>query len=157
MEIEIFSDGREELIMTITKLARNHKAIGELSQAYITARLIEIGYDVLIPRGDNLRYDLVIEDEHGQFWRIQCKTGWMDEANSVIKFATASSYNQTMKEKVWKHYRGQCDYFAVYCPATRAVYLLPVDDVGLTQAMLRLKPTANNQEKGVRWAKDYEI
>jgi PD-(D/E)XK nuclease superfamily protein len=76
---------------------------------------------------------------------------------SVIKFATASSYNYTMKNKVWKDYRGECDYFAVYCPENKGVYLLFVDQVGLTQAMLRLKPTVNNQEKGVRWAKDYEI
>ena len=48
--------------MIITKLERNHKAIGELSQAYIIARLIEIGYNVLVPYGDNLRYDLIIED-----------------------------------------------------------------------------------------------
>jgi hypothetical protein len=139
------------------KLERNHKAIGELSQAYIIARLIEIGYNVLVSYGDSIRYDLIIEDDEGQFWRVQCKTGWMDQARSVIKFATASSYNYTTKEKVWKHYRGQCEYFAVYCPETRGVYLLPVDEVGLTQAILRITPTTNNQEKGVRWAKDYEL
>ena len=143
--------------MLTAKLERNHKAIGELSQAYIVARLIEIGYNVLVPYGDSIRYDLIIEDENGQFWRVQCKTGWMDSAKAVIKFATASSYNYTMKKKVWQHYRGQCEYFAVYCPETRGVYLLPVNEVGLTQAMLRIIPTVNNQEKGVRWAKDYEI
>lgn len=143
--------------MVTARQERNHKAIGELSQAYIIAKLIEVGYNVLIPYGDSIRYDLMIEDENGRFWRVQCKTGWMDKAKSVIKFATASSYNSTMKNKVWRHYRGQCEYFAVYCPETRGVYLLPVDQVGLTQAMLRLKPTENNQEKGVRWAEDYEI
>jgi PD-(D/E)XK endonuclease len=135
----------------------NHKAIGERSEAFITAKLLEAGYEVFKPFGDNLRYDLVIEDADGQFWRIQCKTGWLDEKKSVIKFATASSYNYTMKNKVWRHYRGECEYFAVYCPETRGVYLAPVDQVGVTQTMLRLVPTANNQEKGVRWAKDYEI
>jgi hypothetical protein len=143
--------------MALVKPFRNHKAIGEMSEAYIIAKLIEVGYNVLVPYGDSIRYDLVIEDEDGNFWRVQCKTGWLDKTRSVIKFATASSYNYTMKNKVWKHYRGQCDYFAVYCSETRGVYLLSVEEVGLTQAMLRLVPTANNQEQGVRWAKDYEI
>jgi len=75
---------------------------GERSEAIIIARLLEIGYDVLTPFGDNQRYDLVIEDANGRFWRVQCKMGWMDEGKSVIKFATASSYNHTMKNKRWK-------------------------------------------------------
>jgi hypothetical protein len=99
----------------------NHKAIGERSEAIIIARLLEVGYDVLVPFGDNLRYDLVIECAEGKLWRIQCKTGWMDDEKSVIKFATASSYNHTMKNKKWKDYRGQCEYFAVYCAETRGV------------------------------------
>lgn len=139
------------------KPARNHKATGELSQAHILAQLLEAGYHVLLPYGDNLRYDLVIEDAEGQLLKVQCKTGWIDKQKSVIKFATASSYNHTMKSKMWRHYRGQCEYFAVYCPETKGVYLVPVDEVGVTQMILRLVPTANNQKKGVRWAKDYEI
>ena len=77
------------------KPRQNHKAIGERSEAFIIAKLIEVGYGVLTPFGDNLRYDLVMEDADGIFYRIQCKTGWMDEAKTVIKFATASSYNYT--------------------------------------------------------------
>jgi PD-(D/E)XK endonuclease len=139
------------------KPKQNHKAIGERSEANIIAKLSEAGYYVLRPFGDNLRYDLVIEDADGRFWRIQCKTGWMDKSKSVIKFATASSYNHTMRNKGWKHYRGQCEYFAVYCPENKGAYLVPVDQVGMTQAMLRLVPTVNKQEKGVRWAKNYEL
>ena len=56
-----------------------------------------------------------------------------------------------------KHYRGDVEYFAVYSPDTDKVYLIPIDHVGTTQARLRLVPTANNQEKNVRWAQDYEL
>jgi hypothetical protein len=37
------------------------------------------------------------------------------------------------------------------------VYLIPVDQVGITRTHLRLAPPKNNQEKYVRWAKDYEL
>ena len=142
------------------KPLRNHKAIGEISEAYIIARLIEIGYEVLIPYGDNLRYDLVIEDANGKLWRVQCKTGWMGHNNSYIEFATASSYYHTRAGRTnysQRDYQGQIDYFAVYCATTGKIYFVPIENVGKTRAMLRLQPTKNNQEKGVRWAKDYEL
>ena len=50
------------------------KQLGERSQAHIIARLLEVGYTVLTPYGDSSRYDLVIEDADGKFWRVQCKT-----------------------------------------------------------------------------------
>ncbi len=54
------------------------KQLGERSQAHIIAQLLEAGYSVLAPYGDSSRYDLVIEDAEGQFWRIQCKTAWIE-------------------------------------------------------------------------------
>lgn len=56
-----------------------------------------------------------------------------------------------------RDYRGQVDYFAVYCPETDKVYLVPVEDVGTNEGSLRVEPTLNEQQKGVRWAVDYEI
>ena len=57
----------------------------------------------------------------------------------------------------WRPYRDDVDYFGVYCPDTDAVYLVPISDVPDRGACLRVKPTKNNQAKGVRWAKDYVL
>jgi hypothetical protein len=144
--------------MQPTKTKPNNKAIGELSEAYITARLIELGYDVLQPHGDNLRYDLVIEDEDGKFQRIQCKTGRSN--GEYISFTPASLYYHTRAGRTSygsRSYHGQIEYFAVYCPETRGVYMIPVEHTGTSHMNLRLVPTKNNQEKNVKWAKDYEI
>ncbi|HEX6477487.1 MAG TPA: group I intron-associated PD-(D/E)XK endonuclease [Ktedonobacteraceae bacterium] len=54
---------------------------GQISEAAITTRLLQAGYIVLTPYGGNQRYDLVIEDTDGQFFRIQCKSAWIDENN----------------------------------------------------------------------------
>lgn len=137
---------------------QNPKAVGERSEAIIIAKLVEVGYNVLTPFGDNQRYDLVIEDADGQFWRVQCKTGRSN--GEYIEFAPASLYYHTRAGKTThgsKSYHGQIDYFAVYCPETKGVYLIPVDHAGASQMNLRLTPTANKQKKRVRWAKDYEI
>ncbi len=74
----------------------------------------------------------------------------------LLEIFTAN-HNVTGKKRDWRHYRGQCDYFAVYCEELDKVYLILVDDVGMTSANLRLEPTKNNQTKNVRWAKDYEL
>ena len=139
---------------------QNPKAVGERSQVIIIFRLLEAGYNVLTPYGDNTRYDLVIEDADGNFYRIQCKTGWVENDGAYIAFKTASSYYHTRAGRTShgrRDYRGQIDYFAVYCPDTGKVYLVPIDHVGTASAHLRLLPTANKQEKYVRWAKDYEL
>ena len=149
-----------EKMMGLFGPKQNPKATGERSQAYIIAKLLDVGYNVLTPYGDNIRYDLVIEDADGHFYRIQCKTGWLENNSAYIEFKTASSYYHTRAGRTGhgrKDYRGQVDYFAVYCSDTGKVYLVPVDHVGTASALLRLLPTKNNQEKNVRWAKDYEL
>jgi hypothetical protein len=152
--------GERENIMEPLKPKQNHKAIGEQSEAIIMAKLLEAGYSVLMPFGDNRRYDLVIEDADGKFWRIQCKTGWLENEGDYIQFATASTYYHTRAGRTdhgRRDYRGQIDYFAVYCHENKEVYLIPVDHAGVSQMNLRLVPTKNNQEKNVRWAKDYVL
>src|SRR5581483_10587734 len=74
---------------------RHTDKTGDISEAAIIARLLQVGYNVFTPYGKNHRCDLVIEDADGQFWRVQCKTGWLDENQTIITFATASSYNHT--------------------------------------------------------------
>jgi len=136
---------------------RHTQKTGDISEAAVVTRLLQCGYVVLTPYGQNHRYDLVIEDAEGKFWRVQVKTGWLNEDQSVIRFATSSSMNHTVKHKGLRHYRGQADYFAVYVEQLDRVYFLLVDDVGLGHASLRLIPSKNNQEKNIRWAKDYEL
>ncbi len=71
---------------------------GEISESAIVTRFLQCGYVVLMPYGGNQRYDLVIEDADEQFWRIQCKSAWIDEDGTVLKFDTAN-YNVTRKKR----------------------------------------------------------
>ena len=74
----------------------------------------------------------------------------------TVQYSSSIQLTITLQvRKRLRHYRGQCDYFAVYCEQLNKVYLIPVDQVGTTRAHLRLVPAKNNQEKNVRWAKDY--
>lgn len=137
------------------------KQLGERSQAHITARLLDSDYKVLVPYGDSSRYDLVIEDANGKFWRVQCKTAWIEGGdNRFIKFATTSLRSRSTNGKVTYirgGYTGQVDYFAVYSYEFRKVYLIPANQARGATMRLRLAPSKNKQERGVHWAADYEI
>ncbi len=115
-----------ENIMKPLKPKQKHKAIGERSEAIIMAKLLEAGYGVLKPSGNNLRYDLVIEDADGQLWRIQCKAGWIEGDDAYTEFATASTYYHTRAGRTGygrKDYQGQIDYL-LYIAPVRARYIL---------------------------------
>ena len=145
----------EKQVRLLGREKRHTKMIGEISEAAIITRFLQLGYVVLTPYGGNQRYDLVIEDADGQFWRIQCKTARIGVGGTTLVFSTAIA-NVTGENRQLRHYRGQCDYFAVYCEKLNKVYLIPVDQVGTAKAHLRLTPVKKNAER-VRWAKDYEL
>jgi hypothetical protein len=93
-------------------------------------------------------------DDGGRFLRLQVKCGWLK--NGAICFNTASlAYHIGGRARP---YVGEIDLFAVYCPQTSKVYLVPIGDVATgRQASLRVAPAANSQVKGIRWARDYEL
>ena len=131
---------------------------GEITESMILARLVQLGYECLIPWGHDHRYDIAIDDD-GKLVRIQCKTARYVEEWGSLEFNTAITYARVGgKPHIRKGYQGEADYFGVYSPDTGKVYLVPVEAVPFgSKAKLRLDATKNNQHKGVKWAKDYEI
>src|ERR1700726_84370 len=92
-------------------------AIGAESEAVIAAALIQAGYTVLTPYGYMHRYDLVIEDADGRFWKIQCKTAWLStQTEGALVFAGCSTGGKGGWKK--RGYQNDVDYFAVYSPDT---------------------------------------
>ena len=45
----------------------------------------------------------------------------------------------------------------VYCPTTGAIYMVPCDETTRSSVALRVRPTANRQSKGIRWAADHAL
>jgi PD-(D/E)XK endonuclease len=114
------------------------------------------GNAILIPFGENTRYDLVV-DYGSKLSRVQCKTGRL--RNGVVRFATCSSYAHHPNSKVMQRdYEGQIDEFAVFCPDLGTVYLVPIEDVATKrEGCLRVTPALNAQRKRIRLATAYEI
>jgi PD-(D/E)XK endonuclease len=132
------------------------KDIGDRTTLAAMLVLIECGFEVFYPLGENMRYDLVIDD--GQYLlRVQCKTGRL--RNGAIQFKTCSSYaHHSNPASRARDYLGQIDCFAVYCPETNGVYLIGIDDIPLRwNGSLRVDPPRNGQRKRIRAAADYYV
>jgi hypothetical protein len=132
------------------------KEVGDRSMLAILAALRELGYGLYLPFGENTRCDLILERE-GSVARVQCKTGRLRAGS--IRFAVCSTYGHHRNpQAVRRPYHGEVDHFAVYCPETSGVYLIPLEALPLRrQAYLRVDAPRNNQRKRVRFAADYRI
>lgn len=127
----------------------NPKAIGEISEGVVLAHMIKRGVPVLIPFGNNQRYDMVIEEE-GELIRAQVKTGRL--ADGCVIFKTSSVNGFTGKRTM---YVGSADIFLVYCPETEQVYRVPVEECGVSRASLRVAP--GRSRPTTKRAEDYVI
>ena len=87
--------------------------------------LQDAGLAVSVPFGENTRYDLIIDDGES-LARVQCKTGRLRAGG--IRWAACSSYaHHPNPRMVQRDYIGDIDYFAVYCPETTGIYLIPIE------------------------------
>jgi hypothetical protein len=125
--------------------------VGDQSVGVVMAALIEAGYTVLLPFGE-FRYDLVTEKD-GVFRRVQVKTGRLQ--NGVVVFNGYSTNGSTAMRAFYDE--SQIDDYGVYCPALRRSYLVPAKEVASYEGRLRVDPTRNNQQRGIRLAAPYEL
>ena len=136
----------------------NTKSIGDTSEAVVLAEFIKAGFPVLLPFGDNQRYDMVVEVS-GRLLRVQCKTARPVHGGAVLCFnAYSGAFGPGDRSPNRRRsYRSEADLFAAYAPCTGQVYVLAVDEVPETEVWLRLTPTQNHQQRRIRWAEDHTL
>ena len=115
-----------------------------------------VGYEVLVPFGENTRYDLVIDDGR-RLSKVQCKTGRL--RGGAVRWSMCSNYAHHPNPRIrQRDYHGEVDFFAVFCRETGGVYLIPMTQLPLRrEGALRVDAPRNNQKKGIRYAAQYEI
>lgn len=107
------------------------------------------GWAIFLPYGEDSPIDLLIEKD-GQFKRVQVKS--TKPKNGVIFGRLKSSNNWQVK----KYTKKEIDYFAIYDCDNKNGYLIPIEKVeGMTEILLRIRKTKNNQQKGIRLAEEY--
>jgi hypothetical protein len=131
----------------------NSKAKGEVSEGHVIASLLNHGYSLSVPFGDNQRYDLIVDDGE-RLWRAQVKTGRI--RGGCLRFNCAS-INVLTQHRI--SYHGQIDLFLVYSPDTGKVYRVPIGEAPNAEMSLRLQATKGTKgpRSTIRWAADYEL
>ena len=144
----------------------NTASKGLIAHTAVLNALVVAGKEVLIPWGDHRRYDLayvqpegLISNKEPRIIRVQCKMARISPDGAFITFNPYSVMpGEKGRRSVKKGYIGDAEVFGVYSPDTGNVYLVPVSDVPSGgDVILRLHKAKNNQVKGIRWAKDYEL
>lgn len=159
---------------------------GLISHTAVLNRLVQLGYEVLLPWADHLGYDLAYYIEtterhfgffihrESQLVRVQIKTGRLTKDGTCIEFNTVSVTTNTKGSHHRKRgYIGKAEYFAVYLPDNGKVYMVSVDEAPKSGSMtLRFKkaglvcwnhkktytvPYEEISDPRFHWAEDYEI
>ena len=123
---------------------------GNAAEAAVLNALIKGGLLVLVPFGDGSPYDLMV-DSATQLIKVQVKCGRV--RNECVEFNTCGTDHGHGRMS----YRGRADVIGVHAPQLDRVYVVSVDECPVYQGRLRLTPTRNNQQRGVRYAGDHAI
>lgn len=134
----------------------NTKQVGTVSEAMVLAHFLKLGWKVLMPFGDNERYDLVIDRGSG-FETVQVKTGRMAEGAIVVPTCSTIGHTGSGRLMMNRSYAGEVDLLAAYEPTSGGVYLVPMESCGKKEIRLRVSPTRNGQVRKVRLASEYKI
>jgi hypothetical protein len=127
---------------------------GIVAETKIAAVALAAGVGVSKPMGDE-RYDLIF-DLHRRLIRVQCK--WAVRVGDVVVIQTRR-VRRGPEGLIRRAYRqGEIDAIAGYCADLEACFYLPAElSIERTAVQLRLAPTRNNQARGIRWARDFDL
>ena len=105
----------------------SYKRIGNIGEAAILNKFVEMGVPVYIPFGDNEKSDLVA-DFNGKLNRIQVKTSnHFDDKKKNFKVSLISSTIRNKNHYRHKYSKEDIDYFGVYNIPTKMCLLLPIE------------------------------
>ena len=96
---------------------------GNIVEAKVLAKSIELGYKVFIPFGEGHKCDLIIQTNSGDLKKIQIKACRETKYNSLTMnlYSNGGGYNKV------KYSKSDVDYFAT--EFKNQFYLIPIEDV----------------------------
>lgn len=127
------------------------KAKGELTEQKVITRLMELGYKISKPIGDNLPYDIIL-DKNKQLIRCQIKTG--KRKNGIIRFNSCKCRINT-KGSYRTYYVNLMDYFIIYCYENNNFYMIKNPNRKVKDMSLMDRISKSGQKKNIKFAKNF--
>ena len=139
-------------------MAHRTKDKGDLAVAKAIAHLLEHNIHVCLPLSEHLPFDLIaVMPDLTTLKRVQVKyRSDRGTGSLVIKFEANYYDSKHIYTKLVDLEKIDC--YAAYNPTTGRMYYLNVTEIpeGTRGMCLRLQPTKNGQQRGIRLARDYE-
>jgi hypothetical protein len=124
------------------------KAKGSIAELAVASKLMNMGWRVLFPFGENSRYDLVAEKE-GKFVKVQVK--YITPKNGTLEVNCKSSNNWSVDKYTPK----QVDFIAAYNAVHKKIYFLPSSKFNSSSIKLRFEPAKNGQQVNIKNAGEF--
>jgi hypothetical protein len=131
------------------------KTKGDLAELKVAADLVERGYRVAIPFGEDSDFDLIL-CRGDKLERVQVKHARSDGHVVPVRCCSHSLTNGRIRQT--KRYTSDnIDWLAVYDRTTDRCFYVPATELGTGKRVLhlRLSSTKNGQRRGIRFADDY--
>jgi len=131
------------------------KLKGDLAELKIATDLVERGWKIAIPYGEDSDVDLIAY-RNQDVQRVQVKYACSDGCVVQIRPQSQSLTNGRVI-KVKRYTARTIDWLAVWDRTTDSCFYVAAADLGTGRRCihLRLVPTTNNQQRGIRFADDY--
>lgn len=133
----------------------NSKRIGNIGEAKVLAKFVEMGIPIYIPFGDDEKADLIAEFD-GKLNKIQVKTSIKSKNGCSIFDLTSSTAHRTSGERR-KYLNSAIDYFALYSLDRDKIYLMKVPDNPMSAITIRFEDTKSGMKSRVNYESDFLI
>jgi hypothetical protein len=131
------------------------KTKGDLAELKVATDLVERGYRIAIPFGEDNDFDLILI-RNDRIERIQVKYTRSDGEVICVRCRSHSLTNGKVRQ-VKRYTAATIDWLAVYDVTSDCTYYVPACELGNGRNTLHLRLTAtkNSQRAGIHWADDY--
>lgn len=133
------------------------KYIATLAEAAVKTDLLSKGYHVATPEGDYLPFDLLCITPDLNIYKVQVKTRKIKDGCVIIDL-TRQKYKYGAKNNGYQTYsRKDVDVFAIFVRNLNKCFYVHSEilEDHVRALQLRITKTKNNQNKGIKMAKDY--
>lgn len=122
------------------------KTKGDIAEIEVQLKALKLGWEVLLPIGDRLPYDLVIVINN-KFIKIQVKSAWLSEKDGVylIDVRRTKTNRRVMKRE--KYNDDDFDFAIIFIQDLNVFYVMPINIFNSFAGSITLHENVSRQRK----------
>ena len=122
------------------------KLKGDIAEQKVILKILEKGWNVSVPIGDRLPYDLVIDVER-RLLKIQVKSAWYEKNRKCWVVGTRRVKTNRKAMKIERYSNSDFDFAILYVGAKEVFYIMPVEIFNSYKSTITLESIKNKKAK----------